>query len=140
MDALVLILVVIVLILIWRSNIHKFIFISSIIVGELTSLDSAIGTHYGTVHELFTLEIAVKLLPMLVYLSALSMTLIVQKLALVKKIAPVIFSVSFFDTKKIKFIFLLYLPNSDLLKQLVVIFITKNKAFTEIYDFFVFMW
>ena len=139
MDTLVLILVVIVLILIW-SNIHKFIFVSSIIVGELTSLDSPIGTHYGTVHELFTLEIPVKLLPMLVYLSALSMTLIVQKLALVKKIAPVIFSVSFFDTKKIKFIFLLYLPNSDLLKQLVVIFITKNKAFTEIYDFFVFMW
>ena len=139
MDTLVLILVVIVLILIW-SNIHKFIFVSSIIVGELTSLDSPIGTHYRTVHELFTLEIPVKLLPMLVYLSALSMTLIVQKLALVKKIAPVIFSVSFFDTKKIKFIFLLYLPNSDLLKQLVVIFITKNKAFTEIYDFFVFMW
>lgn len=120
------------LVLLLRILIDQPVFIRSLVVLKFAALDCSIWTHYCALPKLLMLKVTFKLLTVLIHLPAFTVSLVVEELALVEEIAAIILAISFFDPKKIELVLLLNLAYPDLLEQLVVIFVTENKALAKV--------
>lgn len=103
------------LLLVGRLLDHKLVFIGLLIILELTLFHCPVGSKDLSFLELFVLELAIKLLAVLVHLLTFTVTLIVEELAVVEEVAAIVLSIAFFYSEKVKLFFLLDLSDTDLL-------------------------